>query len=498
MILRRLIELTAFTGCVVVLYADYGRALLGNTAAKLALMFPGLDPARMADGFAAYGTCRNIRFLPYECRSALTEAVAFGFTGGADDMSTNYALQLNVRFFARIQPYLWDDPPSKKADSYYESSRVEQPDGRHLYMVDAFPAFQDLPIKPPRTETYVLDSVIWDWYADGQTFDEDLARRTRNARAILAACGRTRAEDVDSPLLWTMYGLQHFTATAPEMFLVCVLAALRCQRDAPRSIVICSCSPHAELTGWASLIDALADDLGVGSTDLPALRTTLAARHTREFGEGVLSTAKLDPLIRTLGAWIHDRSDTACIRVHRGYDANTKQWMDISGDLDSTLREMVSPTVHFVELGSVPMDVFHHCVTNSDLPSVIEGQAAANLMTSQGRPFLQILRPEHVIKNGYALCGQQHTGSRMPAMAAQVAATIRDQLPERCLASVSAQSPVDFCAELDRIAAFVLEASCTSTGVARYFSMLGHHFARNGQDKLLVALLAVREVMLAG
>lgn len=486
MLLRRLIDLSAFCGRVVVVYADYGRPLLGNTAAKLALMFTGVDPGHMSDAVASYGTCEDIRFLPFERRSELVDPAAFGFTGGADDMSVNYALQLKVRFFARIQPYLWDDPPSAKADPYYESSRIEQPQGTHLYLVDAFPDFQYLAIRVAGTYSASIAPADWRWYAEQQTFNQDLAHRTLNVQAVLSTPTRR----------WPVYGLQHFQDHCAEMFLACVLIALRVQSTLPGPVVLCSFSPHEEVEDWAVLIDALASDLQSGNPHLAALRKALVRRYATGLAQGALAPDLLDAWLGTLSGWLMQHGRAAQVRVHRTYETGMRRWIDCSQQLEQALHAPSSPSVHVVELGTVPMDVFNHCLVQGQLPGIIEGQSTANLMTALGKPFLQVLRPDHVIKNGYA---RHHHDKRVPLMAdeaAQVAALMRDLLPQRWFDSVSPPSQTTYFSDVDCIANFLREAGNPATRVGSYFQETGRYFSRNVQDKLLMALLAMRETML--
>lgn len=495
-LLRRLIELTEYAGRVVVVYIDHGRALLGCTADKLALMFAGVDPTRMDDAVAVHGTCRNIRFMPFARRAELREMAVFGFTGGADEMAVNFARELSVRFFARVQPYLWDDLPSARDDPYYECSRIEQPDGRHLYLLEAYPALQHLPIKLPYP-SWEVESAAWRWYAEEQTFDDDLACRARNVRAVLSVRINGAARHGNAPWLWPVYGLQHFKDRTAEMMLTCALAAFDCVRITKRSIVLCSFSPHQELEGWGALVEALAVDLASQDRDLPSLRIALSGRVASTVGEGSLSGDRLLAWTRALGGWIYGSHVPVRVRVHRAYDTRIGRWTDIGPTLGAALRDGASPEVHVVELGPVPMDVFHHCLAHADLSPVIEGQAAANLLTGLGRPFLQVLREEHVIKNGYASPAAVDDAVAMAETAGRTAQLIHDLLPRRWVVEHSTENTGGYCVGIERIVKFMLGAQDKSTEIAVYFERIGRHYAQNHNDKLLMALLALKEVMFA-
>jgi hypothetical protein len=147
-IMRRLIALTGFAGRATVVYADIRTdETVGRTPEKLALLMPGLDASAIDTAVVAHGSCRDIRFLNYDRRGELEGEVAFGFTAGADDMNINFARELKVRRFLRLQPYLWDDDASKKDEQFYESSRIETPAGEYFYPVDDYPPFRAIPYK---------------------------------------------------------------------------------------------------------------------------------------------------------------------------------------------------------------------------------------------------------------------------------------------------------------------------------------------------------------
>jgi hypothetical protein len=490
MLLRRLIELTAFRGCVVVVYADHGRPLLGRTAEKLALMFAGVDPRRLNDEVAGYGSCRDIRFLPLQRAGELRDAIAFGFTGGADDLALNGAVVLNVRFFLRLQPYLWDDPPSACIDAYYECSRIEQPDGRHLYPLRAWPELQKLAIQPPPSLRHRTDMASWHWYTQQQGFDAGLASRMRNALAVLEARSEGRR------LLWPVYGLQHFKDAAAEIILSCSLLALRCARERRSTVLLCWFSSPQDVPDWADLADALAQDLSTRERALPTLAAALARRHAGDIEAGRLQPHDLARRACALGQWLHARCSGVALAIHRASEGTW--WRDLGPSLSPALTRHGQEAVHVIELGPVAMDAFHHFVADADLPSVIEGQAASNLLTTLGRPFLQLLRPEHVIKNAYAAA----TSDINLGWAAERMATGARELRDLALAGMPTVSPspdpAAYGERLDHLAPLVIDAGDATSEIARYFQALAEHFRSPSNDKLFVILLALREVVLAG
>lgn len=213
-LMRRLIAITRFTGRITVVYADIlPGGSLGRTPNKLALLLPGLDPRSIETAAVGWGTCREIRFLNFSRRGDLAGEVDFGFTAGADDMNINFARELKVKKFLRLQPYLWDDDASKKAERFYESSRIETAADEFFYPVDDYPPFRCIPYKYASEECDSVDESIWNWYGREQTFDPALRIRTENLREWCEA----RKRDPGF-VLWPVYGLHQFRDLLPQIF----------------------------------------------------------------------------------------------------------------------------------------------------------------------------------------------------------------------------------------------------------------------------------------
>jgi hypothetical protein len=212
-VIRRLIAITRFSGRITVVYADIlPGGSLGRTPDKLALLMPGLDPRCIETAVVGWGTCREIRFLNFSRRADLAEEVDFGFTAGADDMNINFARELKVKRFLRLQPYLWDDDASKKGERFYESSRIETAADEFFYPVDDYPPFRSIPYKYASEECESVDESIWNWYARKQTFDSALRIRTEKLREW---CNARNSEP--GLILWPVYGLHHFRNFLPQI-----------------------------------------------------------------------------------------------------------------------------------------------------------------------------------------------------------------------------------------------------------------------------------------
>lgn len=333
LLLRRLIDLTSFAGRVVVVWADHGRAALGRTDEKLALLWPGLDATRLDRTRSSYRSCRDIRFMPLAEAFALRETVVFGFTGGADDLDFNGAAALNVCYFMRLQPYRWDDPPERRAMPYFQCSRIEQPDGRHLYPLEGCAALRRMPLR--------------------------LASPTANGDALPPGAGTSlwRLHERVDALWWPIYGLQHLADAAPHIMLTCTLLAMAHAHRTGRPVVLCAFSPSGS------------------STRSTALLEHLAAKGT------------VVPLGSALRRWRDAHAPGVTVAVHEA--ASDPHAL---AELEQALQDPRS--VQIVDVGPVPMDIFHRFLAAADLPCVIEGQATANWLVGLGRPFLQLVRAD--------------------------------------------------------------------------------------------------------
>lgn len=488
MLLRRLIDLTTFQGRVVIVYADYDRAILGYTAYKLSLMFTGIDPRQLDNQVASYASCSEIRFLPFHRADELREPVIFGFTGGADDLAFNGAAALNVRFFLRLQPYLWDDPPSSPRDAYHECSRIEQPNGQHFYPIEAWPELQAMAIQPPLSPSEEAKNASWHWYKTKQEFDTGLACRMYNAWAVLDTSHQGGC------LLWPVYGLQHFENDAAHIALSCALVGLSLARKLSSTILLCSFSPMQVSSDWADLVDALSQDLASGEYEMPRLTAALAQRNAVDINTGRLQALDLIRWARALGDWLSANCTGSALVLHRSSHAG--RWNRIDADLSTVLTLHGDVAVHLIELGPIALDVFQQFVMEADLPCVIEGQATANFLTTLGQPFLQLLRREHVIKNGYATLGDIILNAVAEHMAV-LARSLRDLSPMSMSDKSALGDPSEYCQKLDRVVQALDDATNKESMVHRYFLELAEHFSRPVNDKLTMMLLALREVMLA-
>ena len=435
--LKRLIELTDYAGVATLVYADYQNAFLGSITDKIALFFPGVDPRRLDGAVVTHHARATIRIVRSDDAGALAAPAEFGFTGGADDMSANYARLLNVRYFARLQPYLWDDDASHKSDPYYESSRIEDSAGNYFYLVDACGAFAHLIHKPPPSRYRDVESAVWRWYIDEQRFDVGLGVRTANIKAVLEVCARE-----DGPLLWPLYGLQHFKDGAANIVRNCVALAVLAQSSLRRSVLVVSVVPDDSTLQLTSMAGALIDD------------------------------------IRT------DKTSAINLRLIDGFDPSRGCYLDVRKDLREMANDQDCHCVCFISVGPIPSVAFDRLITSAQIPCVIEGQATSSLAVAQGKPFFQIPRPGHLITNSYPQAmGQEDCRSmsqRVNAAAEQLRYSGRVPLSKLAQALAGALQ-------------IILDSRNPESDVSVYFRRVCEYFGADRRDKFLVGCRALAE-----
>ena len=432
-LLRRLLDITLFRGEVVVLYADYGRALLGATAEKIGFLLQQTVGTSLESITFTHHRGARIRFVPYDRRRSLPPSARYGFSGGADDMGVNYAAELGVDWFLRLQPFLWDDMAGQKSDPYYESTRIEAADGRMFYLVDAWPPLRDLPLKSPIASRRPLG-------VDKILGGEAIATIERLGYAI-----------------WPIYGLHHFRSLTPTITFNLVSAALILSAWLGRSIALLSFCP-------------LDNDLG----QLPLL-----ARLTRVLSDEDLLIDEIPDLDDPSQQSMVTTTLSAIPRPAKLEFVNPeKVGFDVTPCSISSNRAQVA----MVQLGPVAPSIFEKTLCDAPLPPLIEGQSTANYLLNIGRPYLHVLRPEHVIKNAYVsgvvAPGQSDLVSHMNGIVQRI---VHPYDSSMCGRETAAEC----------LAQLILRMRDPLSDEAKYFASFSDWLARDEHDKLVLGLLAL-------
>ncbi len=436
-LLRRLLDITLFRGDVVVLYADYGRALLGETAEKIGfLLQQTVGTSLESITFTHHGGAR-IRFVPYNHRKSLPRCARYGFSGGADDMGVNYAAELGVEWFLRLQPFLWDDEAGQKSDRYYESSRIETADGRMLYLVDAWPPLRELPLK--RSNTVLKPAPMAN--APGADVIKNLEQL--------------------GYVIWPIYGLHHFRSLSHIVAFNLAGVALLLSAQLGRPIALLSLCPIVEELSQSTLLAALTSNVS---------KVPTSAEPRANLDNPGLSTA-LDVML------------DAIPRPAR-FDFMPPQ-MARSNCCHPRNRTEPAQAV-MMQLGPLAPSVFERLLRSAPLPPVIEGQSTANVLLNFGRPYLHLLRPEHVIKNAYV--------SGVAAPGCSELASWMNSVAQSLLVLPSSDRPT----AAENVAALVLRLSDPSSEEAKYFAGISRWLAKDEHDKLFLGLAALHHTVHLG
>ena len=456
--MKHLIDLTAYTGTITVVYTEIHKGSLGGTADKLALLLPRLDPRHMDTAILEYGTCKQIRFLEYGRRNILAGEMRLGFTGAADDMRINLAAELKVKYFVRLQPYLWDSDPSQRSDAFYVTSRIETASGKYFYPTESYPPFRSLPCRWSPTQCESVPKEVWTWYGEEQTFDPRLAVRTRNAQAVY----EVRREN-PRLRLWPIYGLHHFREHAPEIMTNLIMTAVQVQQAAPGPVLALVLNAPWDIPHVDAFIEPLADDLAAGSFG------PFKAEFTRRF----------------------DRSSVTERRLisRRGYDASG-QYADIATELRQAVEAGDGDVIVSV-IGPVPGDVYNYFYAHSDLPGLFEGANSSSLALSLGRPFLQMTRDSAAAENPYPSHVGDFDFTEVAHRAHAAALQLRDPQCSAYIRGTGLSDPGTFLSALTKSTDFILETQQWSSDVSRYFRALGEHYGKVVPDKCLSGLLAM-------
>ena len=486
-LMRRLIDRTGYAGRLCIIFAENPSLPPNSTAHKLAVLLPGVDPRKIAASVITYGPCRHISFLPYNDRHRLRDEVTLGFTGGADEMSINLARELKVIYFLRLQPYLWDDHASKKADPYYASSRIETPQGQSFYMVDAHSSFRSLPFTFPPSLCADVSEEIWNWYATTQNFDQDLRINTKNARAVYQM-----SQEHTRLGLWPLYGLHQFRDQISEIALNIIFTAFGAQQVLGRPIMACCFNKPTAIPHFEALLSPIADDLVSRDFELTAFKNALGREYARVMGRGELSQEMLDRFVcetaRHVGPWIEQGARLVCLST---YDFVQGTYMDIASSLEATMNRAAQYDVIVALLGPVPGDVYNAFFARSALPGVFEGQATSSLMISSGKAFLQVHREDSEITDNYPATVGLFNYGEVASACRETALQLRSQRCLHYLQRDHTANPRDYFRQLSRISKFLIDTQDPASQVSSYFNALGSYYRQDIHDKFVLGVLAL-------
>ncbi|WP_425004938.1 hypothetical protein [Mycolicibacterium sp. S3B2] len=447
-LIRGFIGWTKYEGRIVVYFADYHVDPLRTTTQKLRLLLSVDDDVSLEEYVWNIGRAQTI-FRDVNRRPSSERPVSFGFSGGADDMDTDFIGLLRVRWFLRVQPYMWEANSHEKDHRFYQCSRIDYKDGRHFYLPDECPNFRELPIhsapEPSASQRTVQDA------------STDIV----GSLPLL-----------ERPLVWPMYCLHNFTAVAPDLLLKLVLLAQQFARATQRKIVLLSFCPTGgdpDCVQYARLLDREVCPRGDMVAELYRLlrrRSTMGASQCLRLSRSVHRLAGSDCRVEIC----HCNPGIAqrCTCRH----------------LDGT-----GPSVVYCHPGPVRQDSYRSFLLSSDLPPLIEGQNTANDLVISGKPHVQLFRQRRIISVGYPRPHwHQNETEALPLLDALSADLVRSFEEEEAIEGDSGRGLE---AALEASYATLLQFLDPKSPVSRYFSGLCEYYSCSGRDKLYICLLAL-------
>ncbi|SHN33679.1 hypothetical protein [Chitinophaga sp. CF418] len=479
-IMKRIIDTTSYAGSIVVYYAG-GQ----ETADKLAVLLSDLDPLQINGAIIRYGDCQNITFKPFPA-PVDTPQIMLGFTGGADSMTTNFADQLKVRYFLRLEPYLWE-----MLKGYSVTSAVQIPGNPDRFNLSvASRPFNKLAYKFTSDSVAKVSTNVWSWYTTQQTFNPDLATRTKNVQAVYDVYSVNPA----AMSLWPVYGLHQFESNSGEMSLNLALSALDLLRLLEKPLVILHFSNPARADIF-QYVDALRTDIDARDKTLATLKKTISTTYfppddyVQEY-----SPAKLQALINELTTYVTPAIDnTYKIELLKGYDNG--KYVDISADISAKLANASSKQIFVISIGTVPQDVYNYFYGNATLPAIFEGQGTSSLVISLGRPFMQVPKKGENDASNYPSILAADNYDTIAQGCKEWAMALRDLSFNSFLKTRGGLKPDVYLEQLDNIVASTLASINSSYSLNRYFTTLGNYYQQNIHDKLMLGLAGTHAVV---
>ncbi|MCU9952106.1 LysM peptidoglycan-binding domain-containing protein [Burkholderia sp. BKH01] len=461
-VLKRLIDHFGYKGAVRIVYQN-APAGKQSTPAKLALLLTGLVPADIATATIAYGTCQDIRFVAWDHRAALNNAV-LGFTGGADNVGENLATELKVQFFLRLQPFMW-----KKVGGEFVANTIEFGDV-HRESIDLAAStstvFPLLPFRYLAAPTKAVPDAVWNWYISEQKYDAFLAARTNNAKALLGAMS-------ESVRLWPIYGLHQFGEDEDrgrDMLLTLTALALLVQRASgdTRPIVLALLNDATQLQ--MNLVEAFVagnkkEIKEIITADYADSEYVKASPQKKQSAQQMVDV--VDKLVDELDPVHH------CTLL---YNAITPE------KIEEEVGKLGSNQFLLAAVGPVPQEVFNALYAAATLPPVFEGQGTSSLVISLGLPYLQTPKTGVDANNYPDLPLSYSQAGPCSAACAKQSQNLRDSLSSY----ININNSALYRTVLDELAGWTSGAYKDGEAFQVYFQSLGKYFQNDLNDKILL------------
>ncbi|HTN87734.1 MAG TPA: hypothetical protein VL242_28835, partial [Sorangium sp.] len=348
---------------------------------KLALLVPGFEPARGAGEQTVTHRRAQLVFTP-ESKAGDLPTTPFGFTGGYDKKSDNLAARLNSDQVLLLQPHGWAQPRGRwarqpdKEDLTRIAELDEKLNDRKTTLNQKRQLRKELAALKEKQFTRLpsLDAKAHTWTVAGPAeFEAALSTLGPKAALIKHLMGEI---DRGKPVI-PLYGMGHperaqDSPASHELFNLIAGTALAQQKDPGQFPEGVTLVVTASLTKdhYRDLDALIRDPHGAGQA---VLKNTTG-------GKGWDDPTNVDAFanaVNELG--LQTRLDR--ITVDNTEESVAKAIDAISGmDQDEIL---------VVQLGGFPPAVFEVFFSYTNMMGVLEGPNTANMMMSQGKPFVK-------------------------------------------------------------------------------------------------------------
>lgn len=345
-----------------------------NTLDKLHLLLPELHGEN--EGHLNGQGSALVKLILYDDNQPPEDRVPFGFTGGADNypdenVSPDFARNLNVAYFLRLQPYKWSNLQGIQLhDGSYTNFNEVEILGEETFVNRAY-------YQPPVR----LSDEIWHQYTTSQ--DINLKNRASILQWLIQ---QARAEAIDLQLV---YGVRSRA---------------------------CPMKPNDPVDALVSIIIAALEwqwkDEKIWKASKPTVVVNLDTFDFSEIGADVKSIEYITDVLAG-GPIVAEQEIIAYKELEGRYKTTFKyrcEYLDLikaatrvkaqdGGRLQDVIAfeewlKKANDRVLFVQLGPVPPPLFNVSFANSTLPVIFEGMGTANLALSLGRWYLHVARPD--------------------------------------------------------------------------------------------------------
>ena len=421
---------------------------------KLKLLLPEVD-------FKGTGPFRlnkaTLEFIDYPADKT-EQPVNLGFTGGADG-NDPFASDLKVKYFLRLQPYLWDESDQIQfADgSPAVELRKESVLGKDQFKYAA--VHQPMPAAPD-----------WDSYHGGPY--------EKHAEIV-----RFLTENLDKVDVAPLYGIRRDTRTMNTEHHAPLFTAAVGALDAQLG------DDGKPIEGRKPAV--LLNISNMNETDLKTLEELLAGgqSHTEmmDAGNAGKRPAEYEPESQKQRAkYLSDIKALERIKLHPapsdGPEGSTiaDLMAKLSRDeLEQAIDSLKGDAgVVVVQLDKLPPELFNHLFAVAELPGVFEGQSTAAQALRVGKPYL------HVSGSHYGgLDDPGNSGALMyPSLqddgsAAASIQTVANQMSVPLNAWSAEKNPAK------KVGDFIKQTKNPNSDVARYFSEIKQTYSQEKNDK---------------